>query len=136
MLLPHAVRFVQVLTTAMHRPASLTAFFRQQQSNTQSKADASPPMHEMAGLLVRALPWVLHSLGAHTINPHFPPSFLRWLVQACIAAVISCAEAAAGMTTASDLMFLQCTDGFLALHISGDDCARPDSECVSLVCMV
>ncbi len=129
---------MQVLTIAMHRPASLTAFFRQQQSKPQSEADASPPMHEMAGLLVQALPWVLHSLGAHTSNPHFPPSFLRWLVQACVAAVISCAEATVGMTTPSDLIFLQCIDGVLAIHMVGDAYASPDlchSECVSLVCM-
>ncbi len=115
---------MQVLTIAMHRPASLTAFFRQQQSKTRSEADASPPMHEMAGLLVKALPWVLHSLGAHTSNPHFPPSFLRWLVQASVAAVISCAEAVVGMTCG--LTFLQCIDGVLAVHMVDDACARPD----------
>lgn len=117
---------MQVLTIAMHRPASLTAFFRQQQSKTQSEADVSLPMHEMAGLLVQALPWVLHSLKAHTSNPHFPPSFLRWLAQACIAAVISCAEAAVGMATPSGLIFLQCIDGVLAVHMVDGAYASPD----------
>ena len=89
---------MQVLTIATHRPASLITFFKQQQAQSKGSDAASPsqPVHELAGLLVQALPWVLHSLKAHTGNPHFPSSFLRWLVQNCVAAIVSCTEALVG----------------------------------------
>lgn len=90
---------MQVLTIATHRPASLIAFFKKRQEQQIEASDAagrSQPVHELAGLLVQALPWVLHSLKAHTGNPNFPSSFLRWLVQSCVAAIVSCAEAVVG----------------------------------------
>ncbi|KAL0024070.1 hypothetical protein WJX79_002966 [Trebouxia sp. C0005] len=83
----------KVLTIAMHRPASLTAFFRHQQSKTR--------------------------LGAHTNNSHFPPSFLRWLVQASIAAVISCAEAVVG--TVEDSAGAASPEGMPAVSAMAED---------------
>ena len=98
---------LQVLTIAMQRPASLVNFFKQQQQQQQQQSqngDRSKPTHELAELLVHALPWVLQSLQAHTGNPRFPPTFLRCLVQACVAAVVTCAEALTGTQSNGDLI--------------------------------
>lgn len=79
------------------RPASLTAFFKKQQEASEGAAQGMAAASQVPRLLVDALPWVLHSLQAHTGNPIFPPSFLEWLVLSCVAAAVKCAEAMTGI---------------------------------------
>ena len=87
---------LQVLTIATRRPASLLKNFQQEQQEDTNLEFMLGLGNQLPGLLVRALPWVLHSLQARTGNPHFPASLLQWLVQSCVAAIAGYAQALEG----------------------------------------